>query len=526
MKRFVCRAAVLTFASAAIATSARAQQAQTERPQLVVLISVDQMRADLVDRYASEFTGGFKRFLDDGFRFTQASHAHAVTHTAAGHATLSTGCFPSRSGIVANNWRQKVGSTWQDMYAVQDTASHIVGVQGLEGRSPRNLLRTGLADWVAAADPDALVVSLSGKDRAAITMAGKSHGQVYWLAPSLGRFVTSVYYRDSYPDWITRFNDEQMPVLWADTAWVEEVPAGERGLARADSADYENGGHSTFPHLASQEGVTNQAQRYAWLASTPASDRAVAALAQAAVSALDLGQRGHVDYLGLSFSSTDYVGHAFGPYSQEQLDNLLRLDKELGALFAFLDANVGAGRWVAALSADHGVLPMPEYLRSEGQGAARVNSQEFGAALTQAVRDARAAGGTDEAIAQRLARTVEERGLVAKAYTERDLTVHEPVDSFAVLFRNSHYPGRAAGWLSVYGVEVRTGYEHLVAGPTGTSHGSPYWYDRHVPFMLLGAGVEKGSSDQGVYTVDVAPTLAALADIATPDDLDGRDVYR
>ncbi len=498
---------------------------QQQGPRLLVMISVDQLRADLVDRYAPAFTGGFKRLMDQGYHFTQASHAHATTETAVGHATLSTGVFPSRSGIVANNWSVKDGDTWKDMYAVEDPDSPIVGVPDAPGRSPKNLLRPGLADWVLAADPEARVASVSGKDRAAITLAGKTRSQVYWLAPSVGRFVTSTYYRDAYPDWVERFNTEVMPGLLADTVWNDEVPPSLRRLARSDSAFYEGDGfHTTFPHVASQE--TTPEGRVAWLLAKPFSDRAVSTFAREAIDALQLGQRGHVDMLALSFSSTDYVGHAFGPFSQEQLDNLVRLDHELGSLFDYLDAHVGRGRWVAGLSADHGVLTMPEYLVESGEGAERIDARTRLGALGKAVRDAASEGGTDEEITARIARLVEERGLAAKAYTAEDLTVSPAPDSFAALFRNSYYPGRAGGYLSAYDIEIRFGYHDLVSGATGTSHGTPYWNDRHVPFMLLGAGVGPGVSETAVYTVDLAPTLAGLVGVPVPDDLDGRRVYR
>lgn len=502
-----------------------ASQTASEAPKLVVLISVDQFRADLVERYAPMFTGGFKRFRDDGYRFTEMSHAHAATETAVGHATLSTGVLPSRSGIVANDWTNITADGAESMYAVEDLGAPIVGYPDLPGRSPKNLLRGGLADWVLAADAQARVASVSLKDRAAITLAGKTKGEVYWINTSAGRFVTSTYYHTEYPGWVQRFNDQVMPGLLSDSVWASTVPEQFRSLARQDAAPYEGDGtHTTFPHRASEEAPGGN--RVAWLLRTSAADKAVGAMAREAVNQLQLGQRGHQDYLGISFSATDYVGHAYGPLSQEQLENVHRLDLELGSLFDYLDEHVGRGRWVAGLSADHGVVTMPEYLEAEGQGGHRINSRTRGAALRKAAEDAQQAGGTKGDIARRLVRILEDRGLVAKAYADEDLTKGVPADSFATLFRNSMYPGRAGGPLSPFGVEIRFGYHDLVSNATGTSHGSPYWYDRHVPFLLLGAGVGHGMSDRGVYTVDVAPTLAALAGISVPADLDGHSIYR
>jgi arylsulfatase A-like enzyme len=206
----------------------------------------------------------------------------------------------------------------------------------------------------------------------------------------------------------------------------------------------------------------------------------------------------------------------------------MHLDRQLGELFAFLDRVVGEGRWVAGLAADHGVMTMPEYLVSSGEdpAAKRLDPATVTAGLRAAAQDATAAGGTEDEVAERLARLVEQKGLVARAYTHRQLTVGEYPDSFAVFFRNSYYPGRAAGTLSRLGVEVRFDYHTLVSRATGTTHGSVYWYDRYVPFLLLGAGVRHGTSPTAVYTVDLAPTLAHLAGIPTPGDLDGKPVYR
>jgi len=502
-----------------------------QRPSLVVMISVDQLRGDLIERYEEAFTGGFRRFLDEGYSFSQASHAHARTHTAPGHATLSTGVFPSRSGIVANAWQQREAGRWRPMYAVEDLDNPILGfenVEALPGRSPKNLLRTGLADWIRAANDDARTLSISSKDRAAITMAGQTRANVYWLLPQLARFITSTYYAQAYPSWVERFNREVMPGIAADRVWDNETPEEFRHLARADSADYEARGLSTFPHISGIEtGGGNLQQHNVWAMAQPRADGALLAFARAAMEELELGRRQATDYLAISLSVTDYVGHAYGPFSQEQLDNLIRLDRRLGDFFDYLDETVGEGRWVAGLSADHGVVTMPEAVQEmEGDtGAERLSLEVMNERLATALREASAEGGTEEEIAERLARLIEERGIAERAYTHHDITRGEPADSFAVLMRNSYYPGRATGTLSPYGVEFRYGEGDLVSFPTGTTHGSPYWYDRHVPIMLLGAGVGRGSSDVAVYTVDLAPTLASLAGIPAPDDLDGKPIY-
>lgn len=502
----------------------------SDSPSLVLMITVDQLRSDLVERYDDVFTGGLRRFLDEGYNFTGASHAHAVTHTAAGHATLSTGVFPSRSGIVANSWQHRENGEWRSMYAVEDREHPILGfetVPQLPGRSPANLMRTGLADWIREADSDARTVSVSSKDRAAITMAGRTDENVYWLLSPLSRFITSTFYDDRYPGWLNRFNDEVMPGIAADTVWDSEVPERFRRLARADEgAPFEGDGtHTTFPHLSSQESSGGPQQHNSWAFGQSRADRAVGELAMAAIEELDLGRRGHTDFLSISLSATDYVGHGYGPLSQEQLSNLIHLDRVLGDLLDYVDDVVGEGNWVAGLSADHGVVTMPEAANAMGnQDVQRILLTEMTAKVDAVAARIMGERGTPEETAERTARALEKEGLVAKAYTHAELTFGQPADSFAVLFRNSHYPGRAHGRLSQYGVEFRYGDGDLVSYPTGTTHGSPYWYDRQVPFMLLGAGVESGTSDRAVYTVDMAPTLSALAGVPAPDDLDGRVV--
>lgn len=509
-------------------------------PTLVVMIVVDQLGGGLVDRYEPALTaGGFRRFLDQGYRFTQASHAHAMPETAAGHATLATGVFPSRHGIVSNNWRQRAGFDWLTMYAVADSASPILGYEfepvlepTLEGRSPKNLLRESIADWVREADPDARTLSISKKDRAAITMAGHTDSNAWWMLDQTARFVTSTFYADRYPTWLNTFNEQVMPGIAANPVWVSEVPSAMRSLAEDDAQDYEVGRRamSTFPHRGVDEsgGPVGSQDFNIWAFDTPRADDAVLELAKTAIVQLELGQRGPVDFLAVSFSALDRIGHRYGPESQEMLSGLIHLDMVLADLLSYLDQEVGQGGWVAGIAGDHGVTTPPELARRRGnREAQRIDDADVLADLGTILRQAASRGGSPDQIAERLALAVEEEGLVEQAYTHHELTLGGmPSDSFAVLYRNSHYPGRAWGVLSRFGVEVRYGEGDLVTSfETGTDHGSPYWYDRHIEMMMLGPGVAPGVSETPVYSVDFAPTLAALGGIRFPNDLDGRRLF-
>lgn len=485
----------------------------------------------MLEHYSPAFTGGLRRLLDDGYRFTQASHGHARTATAPGHATLSTGVFPSRHGVVANSWQQRSGFQWVPTYAVADPDAPILGfetIEALEGRSPKTMLRDGLPDWIAQTDSDARVVSISKKDRAAVPLGGRSSEHVYWMVPELARFVTSTHYRSGYPGWLRDFNERRMPEIFSADVWESRITGAFRDLARADTAAYEYDGiHTAFPHAVLEEMPdTSWQSKNVWRSDLPYADAAVLDLALVAIEELDLGQGDQVDYLAVSFSATDRVGHQFGPFSPEVFQTLLELDRDLGILLDALDEKVGTGRWVVGFSSDHGVVTMPEYARTLGvDHADRVIRDETLAKLTEALSASAVGGGTPDALARRLAERVSELEEVAAVYTHHDLTLGTPADSFAVLYRNSHYPGRAWGELARWGVELRFGEDDYVGFPTGTNHESVYYYDRAVPIIFLGGPVQPGVSDDPVYTVDFAPTLAALAGIRVPDDLDGRRIY-
>jgi predicted AlkP superfamily pyrophosphatase or phosphodiesterase len=498
------------------------QEPAAPRPRLVVMVVVDQLAAHMLDRYADVYTGGFRRLLNGGYRFTQASHAHAATETAPGHATLATGVYPSRHGVIANDWFERRGSVWASVYSFEDTTAAIVGVDWAEGRSPANLLRPGFADWLREADGRSKIASVSRKDRGAIPLAGRVRGEVYWMDVEAGRFVTSRYYRRDLPDWLKAVN-ERMPMAWADTVWRLEVPVGLQARARPDSAVYEGDGvHVVFPHRLSEERVdTGEVGRNLWLGAVPFADVATLVMARAAVDALELGATERTDYLAVSLSQTDPVGHDYGPTSLEQLDNLLRVDRLLGELLGHLDAEVGEGRWLLALTADHGVMEEPEFRREAGEPGVRFSLD----ALRALVQGANAAAGTGDLAAgrQRAALRMEENPAVADVMSEEELrSTDAPADSFVELQRRSYHEGRQAGWLGRSGMWVRFAEGTIVNYETGSTHGSPYWYDRHVPLIFYGAGVEAGETAEPVLTVDVAPTLARMIGIAVPEGLDGR----
>ena len=499
-----------------------------EEGGLVVYVVVDQLRDDLLDRYDTVFTGGLARLKEEGLRYVNSTFDHAQTSTSPGHGTAATGTHPHRHGLVGNSWRERLDDgSWKSVYALRDLSAPIVGFPEMEGRGPANLDRDGLPDWILAADPDARVVSLSGKDRAAIAMAGYGEGIVYWLNEERGRFLTSTAYRDEDLDWVTEFNESWMSRTQTDSIWNSIVPEWAESLSRPDTFPYEGDGTNTYlPHRAFVEvDAPSEEALNEWWARTPFPDNATVALALRAIQELELGQRGSRDYLALALSQVDRVGHDYGPLSREQLDNLIRLDRSLEALMELLDAEVGPDRWMMAFTADHGVLELPEAREELGLFGRRITPEEDATLLARAEAAAAAAGEDELDRARAAAEAALELDWIEDAFAWEDLVNGQPADTLQALFLHSYHPERVLGPLGHLGVGIRT-VEGAYSGryPTGTGHGSPYYYDRNVPFILLGPGIAPGVKAERVSVVDLAPTVAALLGVPYPHDLDGRTV--
>jgi len=520
----VPQAALMRFLPAGWTTNVSTEAASLGPPTLAILMVIDQLRPDLLDRYDALWVGGFRRLLDEGYHFTNATHDHSLTETAPGHTTLATGVHPTRHGIVGNSWSEFSEGEWRGVYSMEDLDRPILGHPELPGRSPANIDRGGLPDWIVDHDPGSRVVSISRKDRAAIGLAAKTVGDVYWLADRSSGFVTSDFYHPEYPAWVAEFNATTMPLLYSDTIWESRTPPEGLALTRPDTSEFESDGlHSAFPHLASEtvDATDPGALNYWRFRFTPFPDRAVVSLALEAIQELQLGQRGAVDYLGISLSQTDLMGHIFGPLSREQLDNLLRLDLELDRFFSFLDEAVGPGGWVVAFSADHGVMDIPEHLVESGVHAARMTRGDR-RALRRYIQSTLDGLDADDAPGNAVKAALMSQPLIAAAYTFSDVESGMPVDSFQVFFANSHSRTRALAPAGRTGVYVRFEPNVLALSSSPASHGTPYHYDRHVPLIFLGGKIGPGVSNDPVATVDVAPTLARLIGTPAPDDLDGR----
>jgi predicted AlkP superfamily pyrophosphatase or phosphodiesterase len=507
----------------------------------VVLITVDGLRGDLLDRYDSAFAGGFRRMLDEGVRFTRAYVDHGITVSHAGHVTIATGRVPAKHGIVdAAFYTPGPAGDRHLVDAVRDTSERILGSPEAAGASPRQVLVEGLAEWVTRADPEGRAVSVGSGRYASLLHVYHSPAHVYWYERPLARFVTSSYYRSAYPEWVERFNADALPGIVADAAvWDLTVPEPARSLARTDSSPYEaDRTHTTFPHRFDTEAPEHWEPTEApgsWLGWTPMLDGATLRLAGAAVRELQLGQREATDYLSIVLSQIDSETHYYGPLSLEVLDALVKIDGWLGEFFSLLDDLVGRDRYVVALTSDHGMPNIPEIERKAGRSGGRLSWPTIDALLGEVYRILE---GRPPTAQKSIVDMLEERDYVAAVYTGADLAAADDSDDpYLSLYRKSYREDRiprlplfsfATGEspIAQAGLMVRLAEGVVIDLDHPSVHGSPYEYDRYVPVIFMVPGVPARTSTEPATTLDVAPTLASLAGIPVHGDVDGAVLLR
>ena len=510
---------------------------QMLRPRLLLFLTFDQARYEYFVRFRPAFKDGFKYLLDHGISFAQAHQNHAVTVTAPGHASLSTGLYPRHSGIIGNMWYDR--ETKEPIYSVGDPIYPLIGsTLASSGRSPRNLLGTTIGDWMKWHTPGSKTFSAGGKDRSAILIGGKSAEAALWYDRLSGEFVTSQYYWDNYPPWMEEFHRRKLPDAYFGKAWTP-LPVNPRrylslGIERLD----ENRAERNFPHYMGGLSPFPDSSFYSAFFASPFMDAYLVQFAQALIEHEALGADEDVDFLGLSFSAIDSVGHGYGPNSPEILDTFLRLDQYLGEFLNFLDERVGLENVVISMSADHGVVPMPEYRRRHNLPGGRAGAEDFLCFQTSG-RKFETKFGEDEwflegfylnyealgrrnlrrqEVEEELARLLEQCPLVANVWTRTQLeSPAANMDSYQELFRNNFHRQRSPDLF----VQLKKFY--LGFPGFGTSHGSAYEYDTHVPLLIRIPGIPGVTINERVNTVDLAPTLASLLNLPMPEKLDGAD---
>ena len=517
--------------TALLALPAAAAAAQPPRPpvDLVVLLTVDQLRPDYLQRWRHQLTGGLATLHRTGLFFPNGQQDHALTETAPGHATLLSGRVPAHTGI------------WSNDGGVEDPATPLVGVDPLDedglprGANPRRFRGTALFDWLRAADPEARALGVSRKDRAAILPIGRARppaAQVVWYVD--GRFVTSRYYADALPAWTAAWNARFDARTLAGRPWPLLLP--DSAYPEPDDAPWENAGKDrTFPHALPTDSakVAERLERAPWM------DSLTLDVALAGARANRLGTRAGArapDLLTISLSTTDAIGHDYGPDSRELHDHVLRLDRWLGAFLDSLATLVPRARTVVVLSADHGASPMPEKLAAEGRRVGRIDptalvdsagaalrarwSVDFGLVfdngiLTGDVAALRARGLDPEAVAAGLARRMAELPGVTRTRTPRQLAAAPATDAAAGRWRRS-LPADL-GWLVA--AEAQDGW--VFADGPKAAHGTMHPESRRVPILFAGPGIPAREDARVVRTIDIAPTLAAWLGVRPTERLDG-----
>ncbi len=531
-----------------------AQEVSIVQPRLILQITVDQLRGDLPTRYYDRLgDGGFRYLWENGVVYRNAHHAHANTETIVGHATLATGAHPSAHGMVGNLWFDR--ETGFTTYNVEDPNYRLL-TEGAdvdeqaeidptqraarsEGRSPAAILVSTFSDELRSnTGGQSKVVAVSVKDRGAISMAGHS-GTAYWFSKAGGEFVTSTYYLDQYPEWVNAFNALQPAQRFANTSWNLLHPQSSYLFAETDDRNWETdvaGFGRVFPH-----DYGDGTSRYftTWLTLSPAGDKLVLDFAKQALVEEQLGEDDITDYLGVSFSATDYVGHVFGPSSLEGEDNILQLDRRIAELLAHVDEKVGLENTLIVLSADHGGPDTPGYLNSLGIPAGYVDpdSWDKDAAITRIKDRFDISGKLFEAYSHpylyfstelKNDNDIDHEALEAAVIEElsKFKGVSLAVSSAALrrgnlpdtrLYRSviNNFHSKRSG--DIYVVFEPNWFVNDFEGLTvASTHGSPWNYDTHVPIVFAGAGLHAQTVDRRVLSVDIAPTLSSYLGIKAP----------
>jgi len=522
-----------------------------EKPRLAVVISVDQMRYEYLERFGDQFEAGFRRLLDDGAVMRNANYQHAITGTAPGHATISTGCHPSQHGIMANNYYTP--GAFQLAYAVTDTTTTMMGMEDptikVYGSSPRKLLVPALGDWLKGTSAESKVYAVAFKDRSATLMGGFNADRAFWFDQPSTRMVSSTFYKSAFPEWTKYYIGKELMKTPIEKGWQKMRKEEDYSASREDDFPYELGTQrTTFPHtlhsfMPPAATASYEARKGMLLWNSPMGDAYALEFAKAIIENEKLGMDEIQDVLFVGCSVADKIGHQYGPHSQEVQDYYLRLDQYLGNFFAYLDERIGKDNYYVGLTADHGVVPIPEYSMREGIDARRVTSREFAIHIDSIearlqrkmglkralIRIANYQGftldytetadlGIAQAEVQRIvAAAIDTLPYVYDVFTPAELTDLTSTKQDVSFFRNNYRTDR--------GVELKVKFEEHVlvgGGSNGTSHGTVYEYDTHIPMIFMGPQVKAGSYDQNVGVVDFAPTMARMIDAPIPGSVDGR----
>ncbi len=511
--------------------------AQPRSPKLVVLIVVDQMRADYIGRFERDWNGGFTRLVRDGAVFTNAAYPYLTTVTCAGHATMATGTFPRSHGIIQNTW-------WDRTRGASMTCTEDPSVTGVSYRTPAKigdsawrLERPTFTDLYRTVG-HGHVVTLALKDRSAIMLAGHGGDAVTWVSDPIESWTTSSAFAKSPVPAVKTFVDANPITGDFGKTWTLALP--ESQYPEPDDVKSEappEGWTRTFPHVLNGAHDAPDASYLAQWERSPFANDYVGRFAIALVDAFALGKHETTDVLAVSFSTPDLVGHHFGPDSREERDVYVRLDRTIGALLDHLDRTVGRGQWTAALSADHGIMSIPDLQMAAGKDAGRLSNATIKAALDARLKTALGGDGpyvaqanTNDvyfapgvydtlkaapALLESVVQTVRDVPGVARVFRGEELGEPSPSDALQRAAALSYFRGRSGDLV----IAPKPGWMFVTAG-NSTTHGNAVAEDQHVPLILFGAGIKPGRYTEPVTPADIAPTLAAIGGL-TMSKIDG-----
>jgi hypothetical protein len=501
---------------------------------------VDQFRYDYLERFADLFgAGGFKRLMNEGAVFTDANYELLPTYTAVGHAAIFSGSVPAQNGIVGNLYYDR--RTGKQRVMVADDEARLVtsaGVGAAGVASPRTLIGTTIGDQMRfATNFRSKVVAISLKDRSAVLAAGQRPNGAYWFGDANGEFVSSDYYGKELSKWVRDFNAVSRADKWFGTTWDRSLPADAYTRAQQGSVEIQKSvlGRK-FPYTVNGGLDKPGPQFYAAFQITPFASEYLAMFARAAIDGESLGSDEFPDLLSVSFSSPDLCGHYYGPDSQETVDTYARLDKTIAELLDYVDKRIGLANTVIAVSGDHGVAPIPEYMASKGVDAARLSPREMIDNVNKALS---ARFGLEKAV---VAFVNEQLYFDLKQIADKKLDPREVENEAAAVVMttpgvltcftrtqliNSQVPATPIGRRVINGFNrercgdvwiITRPFSFFTEGSLATTHGSPYNYDSHVPIILFGSGVRGGKYNDPASPADIAPTLAALLGVEPPSN--------